>query len=51
LDTLTEEFAALVDHTGANVHVWRLKQELRLSPFLKSLHADPRWATLLAKSP
>lgn len=29
--------------------LWYLRQEARLSPILKSLHPDPRWAQLLAE--
>jgi hypothetical protein len=28
---------------------WGLRENLRMTPFLKPLHADPRWAELLAK--
>ncbi len=28
-------------------NVWSLQVELRVSPFLKPLHDDPRWQALL----
>jgi TolB-like protein/DNA-binding winged helix-turn-helix (wHTH) protein/Tfp pilus assembly protein PilF len=29
--------------------IWNFQDEMRLSPFLKPLHADPRWEALMAK--
>ena len=34
----------------AVVAVWQTKHELQLSPFLRPLHADPRWQNLLASA-
>lgn len=32
----------------ARPQMWHFQQELRVSPFLKPLHADPRWNALMA---
>ena len=37
-------------HGPDSGHVWYLQHESRLSPFLKTLHSDPRWSTFLATS-
>jgi tetratricopeptide (TPR) repeat protein len=49
-DTLTQKFAALAGYAGADWRLSRLRHELGGSPFLEPLHADPRWAALLAMS-
>jgi TolB-like protein/DNA-binding winged helix-turn-helix (wHTH) protein len=46
-DVLTTRLSALAIHPEAKVHLWYLRYEMRVSPFLKPLHADPRWAELL----
>ena len=50
-DTLTKNSVALAGYAGADWHLWRLRHELGGSPFLEPLHADPRWAALLAELP
>jgi len=50
-DTLTKNSVALAGYAGADLHLWRLRRELGVSPFLEVLHADPRWAVLLAETP
>jgi len=36
------------EHGADSDHVWYLQFESRLSPFLKALHSDPRWAKYIA---
>ncbi len=50
-ETLTNNLAALAVSTGAHWHLWRLRHELGISPFVEPLRADPRWAALLAELP
>jgi thioredoxin-like negative regulator of GroEL len=38
------------EHGAGSVHVWYLQFESKLSPFLKTLHSDPRWSTYIAAS-
>ena len=38
---------ALASRKDAKAYLWYLRQELRIAPFLKPLHADPRWAALM----
>ncbi len=35
-------------HGSESGHVWYLQFESRISPFLKSLHSDPRWSKFVA---
>ena len=52
-----EAFASLQRERGALEHakdlvrarIWHLQAEMRVSPFLKPLHPDPRWEALMAK--
>jgi TolB-like protein/DNA-binding winged helix-turn-helix (wHTH) protein/thioredoxin-like negative regulator of GroEL len=41
---------ALASSSESATYTWVLRIESRLSPFLKPLHADPRWAALLGES-
>jgi hypothetical protein len=51
-----EAFASLQGHKDAHVlgkdlgppRIWHFQLEMRVSPFLKPLHADPRWGALMA---
>ena len=36
-------------HGRDSGHVWYLQHESRLSPFLKTMHSDPRWAAFMAE--
>ena len=36
------------EHGADSDHVWYLQFEARLSPFLKTLHSDPRWSTFIS---
>ena len=45
--TLTKKRDQLTRYPNANLYVGYLQQEARLSPFLKPLHADPRWAVFM----
>jgi tetratricopeptide (TPR) repeat protein len=49
-DVLGSWRSRLATHPESAMHVWRLRYELRISPFLKPLHKDPRWAAFLADS-
>jgi TolB-like protein/DNA-binding winged helix-turn-helix (wHTH) protein/Flp pilus assembly protein TadD len=40
--------ALLREYGPASGHIWYLRHEARLSPFLKVLHRDSRWAEFLA---
>ena len=52
-----EAYAMLLEHKGALEHnkdrsqprISYFQNELRLSPFLKSLHNDPRWQAMMVK--
>jgi hypothetical protein len=48
-DVLSKKFASFASHPLAAVYLWRFRQELRLAPFLKPLHADPRWSAFMAE--
>lgn len=37
------------EHAARSGYVWYLQHEARLSPFLKTLHGDPRWAQFIAE--
>jgi hypothetical protein len=50
VDLLAKKSAALAGYAGAELHLWRLRHELGISPFLKPLRTDPRWAAILAES-
>jgi len=47
LETKRDSFAR---HPERRLYLWHLRSESRLSPFLKPLHADPRWAALMKDS-
>jgi TolB-like protein/DNA-binding winged helix-turn-helix (wHTH) protein/cytochrome c-type biogenesis protein CcmH/NrfG len=47
-ETLGNWRSRLATHPEAAMHLWRLRYELRVSPFLKPLHKDPRWIALMA---
>lgn len=48
-DVLQDRKAAFErDKDRGSGYVWYLMFEARLSPFLKELHADPRWTSLMA---
>lgn len=49
-DTLTRRRAAVMSHREAHQYFPKLRAELRLAPFLKPLHPDPRWAALMSES-
>lgn len=52
LATLQAKLEMFAKGTSLNPDaLWYLRHEARLSPFLKSLHADPRWAAFLADDP
>ncbi len=43
--TLTSRLAQYAgDHESKSSPGWHLRREAQVSPFLKPLHADPRWA-------
>jgi TolB-like protein/DNA-binding winged helix-turn-helix (wHTH) protein/Tfp pilus assembly protein PilF len=48
-ETLARKQRALAGIQERSVYIDKLRQELRVAPFLKPLHADPRWAALLAE--
>lgn len=43
------EIAIDQDEPGMASQIWSWQVELRVSPFLKPLHADPRWTALLTE--
>ncbi len=47
LDTITGKLDSLHGHPETSYYSWRFRNESRLSPFLKPLHADPRWIELI----
>lgn len=46
-ESLTSKYEELNRRTDPDLYTWYLSHELRLSPFLKPLHADPRWAAFM----
>jgi TolB-like protein/DNA-binding winged helix-turn-helix (wHTH) protein len=49
-DTLARQRAAIMSHREAHQYWIKFRAELRLAPFLRPLHADSRWAALLAEA-
>jgi TolB-like protein/DNA-binding winged helix-turn-helix (wHTH) protein/Tfp pilus assembly protein PilF len=47
--TLTTRLEELEKHPEAAAHTWYLRHECRVAPFLKPLHADPRWSAFMAE--
>ena len=47
--TLMAKLESLRTHPHAALVTWILRRESRVAPFLKPLHADPRWAELLGE--
>jgi TolB-like protein/Tfp pilus assembly protein PilF len=45
--TMAKERDALARNPQHRVHLWYWRHEFRVSPFMKPLHADPRWAELM----
>ncbi len=48
LATLIRQRDALASRRESATYLWDLRSEMRLSPFLNPLRADPRWSALLA---
>ncbi len=48
--TLTAKLDGLREQANPAVFIWYLRHESRVAPFLKPLHADPRWAAFLGES-
>jgi TolB-like protein/DNA-binding winged helix-turn-helix (wHTH) protein/Tfp pilus assembly protein PilF len=46
---LTTRLEELEQHPEAAAHTWYLRHECRVAPFLKPLHADPRWSAFMAE--
>jgi TolB-like protein/DNA-binding winged helix-turn-helix (wHTH) protein/Tfp pilus assembly protein PilF len=47
LETLSVTLDSLRQDTKRSIYSWELRNESRLSPFLKPLHDDPRWTALV----
>jgi hypothetical protein len=45
--TLSAKLDALQAHPNAATYTWYFRHESRLSPFLKPLNVDPRWAAFM----
>lgn len=45
--TLARQHEALAGRPETAIYAWYLRYEAQLAPFLKPLHADPRWAEFL----
>ena len=41
--TLAKKLESLRPRSEGEIYVWKLRYESRVAPFLKPLHADPRW--------
>jgi TolB-like protein/DNA-binding winged helix-turn-helix (wHTH) protein/Flp pilus assembly protein TadD len=46
--TLSAELESLLQRSERRRYAWYLRYEARVAPFLKPLHADPRWPAFMA---